>query len=467
MSIKALTSVHYLTKGHFVTYYFSFFRLTIVQNNINIKFPLGAGLTQYHILHEEEKHMLLTDEQKRMYEGEYGPGMQKAMTMLVEYGDVWDAERMVKVHNAHTGLGGGDWLKQILEGVEQIRAFTTTHAGQFGGSRYAKAIGLNEEFLREGEKAQSENLALCVAKGFIPAMTCTPYLVGNMPTAGRVFSWPGSSGIIIANSLFGARGNRDAMPASMASAITGLTPDMLLLKKENRYGQVLFKLEDLDVENFTRADYGVVGYYIGSVAETKNVVVDGIPDTVSFDHLKFFLSPQPVSGAVSMCHIVGVTPEAPTVEEALGHKNPEETIKVGKKEFREALESLHTAKKDDVEVVFFGCPHLSITELGEIAQLLEGKKIATSVRLIASTAEQIYILAQRIGYVDIIENAGGVVVTGICIQGFPYPQLEVPATTGATNSARAASYQARRSIDIQYGSTKDCINAAITGKWGG
>jgi predicted aconitase len=391
--------------------------------------------------------MLLTDEQKRMYEGEYGPGTQKAITMLVEYGDVWDAERMVRVNNAHTGLSGGDWLKMILEGVEKVRAFTTTHAGMTGANRQARDMGLKDDFCQQQAKAQSEVLDLCISKGFIPALTCAPYMVGNVPTAGRVFSWPGSSGIIIANSVFGARGNRDAMPASMASAITGLTPDMLLLKKENRYGQVLFKLEGLDVENFTRADYGAVGYYIGGVAETKNVVVDGIPDIVSFDHLKFFLSPQPVSGAVAMCHIVGVTPEALTVEEALGHKKPEETIKVGKKEFREAWESLHTAKKDDVEVIFFGCPHLSILETGEIARLLEGKKIADGVRLFVSIAEQVYTLAKRIGYVDIIENAGGLVVTDICIQGFPYPQLEVPANTAATNSARAASYLSGKAGD--------------------
>lgn len=411
--------------------------------------------------------MLLTDEQKRMYEGEYGPGMQKAMTMLVEYGSVWDAERMVRVSNAHTGLGPGGWLEEMLEGVKQIRAFTTTHAGQAGASRFSRAMGLKEEFCQQQAKAQSETLALCVPKGFIPAMTCAPYLVGNVPAAGTVFSWPGSQGIIVANSVFGARGNRDAMPASMASAITGLTPDMLLLKKENRYGQVLVKLEGLDVENFTKADYGAVGYYIGGVAGTRNVVVDGVPNNVSFDHLKFFLSPQPVSGAVAMCHIVGITPEAPTVEEALGHKKPEETIKVGRKEFREGWESLHTAKKDEVEVVFFGCPHLSITEIGEIARLLEGKKKADSVRLMVSTAEQVYTLSKRMGYVDIIETAGGVVVTDICVQGFPYHQLEVPATTGATNSARAASYQARRGIDIQYGSVESCINAAITAKWGG
>ncbi|MFC2038728.1 aconitase X [Chloroflexota bacterium] len=411
--------------------------------------------------------MLLTDEQKRMYEGEFGPGVQKAMTMLVEYGNVFDAERMVRVNNAHTGLGPADWLPGMLDGVDRIRANTTTHAGSAGAGRFSPAMGLNRDFCTQQAKAQEETLALCVPKGFVPAMTCAPYMVGNVPTAGKVFSWPGSQGIIVANSIFAARGNRDAMPASMASAITGLTPDMLLLQKEHRYGQVLVKLEGLDVENFTKADYGAVGYYIGSAAGLKNVVVDGVPGDATFDELKFLMSPQPVSGAVTMCHVVGVTPEAPTVEEALGNRKPEETFKIGRKEFNEAWQSLNTAKTDDVEVVFFGCPHLSIAEIGEIVRLLDGQKTADSVRLFVSIAEQVYPLAQRMGFVDAIENAGGLVVTGICIQGFPYAQLDSPATRAATNSARAASYQGRRGIDINYGSVRSCVNAAVTGKWGG
>jgi predicted aconitase len=228
----------------------------------------------------------------------------------------------------------------------------------------------------------------------------------------------------------------------------------------------LFKLEGLNIEKFTKADYGAIGYYIGNVAETKKVALDGIPETILFDELKFLLSPQPVSGAVAMCHIIGVTPEAPTIEDAFGHRKPKETIKIGKREFTKAWESLHTAETDDVEVVFFGCPHLSIAEIEEITCLLEGKKIANGVRLFVSTADQIYVLAKRVGYIDTIEKAGGVVVTGICIQGFPYQELESPVTVAATNSARAASYQARRGIGIQYGSTESCIKAAITGKWG-
>ena len=89
------------------------------------------------------------------------------------------------------------------------------------------------------------------------------------------------------------------------------------------------------------------------------------------------------------------------------------------------------------------------------------------MRLFIATSEQVYVLADNIGYINTIEKAGGAVVSGICIQGFPYPQLIDPANTAATNSARAASYQIRRKINIQYGSTEDCINAAITGANGG
>ena len=239
----------------------------------------------------------------------------------------------------------------------------------------------------------------------------------------------------------------------------------MLMQKENRYAQIHFKIEDLDIANFSEADYGAIGYYIGSAAGTRNVVVEGVPENVTFDMMKFFMSPQPVSGAVPICHIVGVTPEAPTLEEALGNKKPEESIKISQKEYREGWESLHSAKNDNVEIVFFGCPHLNISEIGKIARLLEGKKIAGKVRLFIATSEQVYGLAYNMGYIDTIQNAGGVVVSGICIQGFPYPQLKDPAHTAATNSARAASYQIRRGINIQYGSTEDCINAAISGKW--
>ena len=91
--------------------------------------------------------MILTDDQKRMYQGEYGPGFQKAITMLIEYGEVWDADGLVNVHSAHTGLGGGDWLKEILDSVDKIRTVATTHCGTAGAVKSRRAMGVKEEFL--------------------------------------------------------------------------------------------------------------------------------------------------------------------------------------------------------------------------------------------------------------------------------------------------------------------------------
>jgi hypothetical protein len=293
-------------------------------------------------------------------------------------------------------------------------------------------------------------------------------LAGNVVKPGAVFSWPGSSGALISNSLFGGRGNRDAFPASLASSITGFTPDMLLLRKENRRAEVLVTLKgDLDPARFSEADYGAMGYHIGAISGLKNVAIAGLPNGLPFEKLKALLSPMPVSGATTLCHIVGTTPEAHTVEEALGNRRPEVTIDFGNTELERSRQSLHTAKTTDVEVVFFGCPHLTVSEIGQIAGLLASKKKAEDVRLWISTSTTVQALAERMGYIGIIEKAGGVVVTDTCIMGFPYDQLEDGVKTAATNSARAASYQARRGIGIQYGTYQQCVNAAITGKWEG
>ncbi len=410
--------------------------------------------------------MKLSENEKRMIAGERGPGVQKALAMLVKYGDAFGAERMVRVEASHAGTGPLPFVREMLEGVDRIPVLATLHAGGAAASPAGAAMGLPEKLCQQEQRSQVEAVALCTGRGFVPAMSCAPYLCGNLVRPGTVFSWPGSSGIIISNSLFGGRGNRDAFPASLASSITGLTPDMLLMRKENRRAQVTVTVkDDVDVGELTEADFGAMGYYIGGIAQLRNVVIDGLPKGLSFGKLKNLLAPMPVSGAVSLCHVVGVTPEAPTLEDALGGNKPEVSIGFGQRELLEARKSLHTAKHDAVEVVFFGCPHLTLPELGEAARLLSGKRKADGVRLWVSTAESVRTLAAKMGYVEAIERAGGLVITDTCIMGFPYDQLESRVSSAATDSARAASYQARRGIGIQYGSFSKCINAALTGKW--
>ena len=412
--------------------------------------------------------MILTDEQKRMAAGEFGPGIRKAMDILIQYGEVFGAERMVKVDTCHVGPVPSPFMEEIMEGVDRVRVQTTFHAmNPPAACRMSAEMGMQESARQFATELIKPGLDLGVRKGILPIMSCAQYLLGNIAKPGDIFSWPGSSGIIMGNSIFGARGNRDAFMTTTAAAVTGFVPEMMYHFKENRRAQMVVNVEGLDLEKFTPADYGAMGYYIGAQAEMKNVAIVGLPPHLDFKTLKHLMSPMPVSGAVSIAHVIGSTPEAPTLDDALqGHK-PEVTITFGRKEYLEGMASLHTAQTDEVQVVAMGCPHLSITEIGEVALLLAGKKVSGNVRMWVSTAELIFSMAKTLGYVDTIEKAGGLMVTDACVMGVNYDQMVEPIHMVATNSARAGSYTARGGVDVLYGSTEQCVNAAITGKWEG
>lgn len=418
--------------------------------------------------------MILTEEDKKMYGGEYGAGVQKAISFLIEYGEAFDAKQLVKVESAHILPDPVHMLQELTEELDQVRVMATLHSGSPLGSKWVSELGLRTDCA--GPVIDDANKALEIYKkhGCFMTMSCAPYTMGNVLKKGNVFSWAGSSGIIINNSVFGARGNRDSGLAMTASAITGRTPEIGRIRNEERYGEILVRFQKVDVNNLSQADLGAIGYFIGNIAQTKNVVIDGLPDTIPFEHLKYLLSPMPVSGAVSLCHIVGITPEAPSVEATLGGRKPEMEVTVSPKEIVEAVSLLNAYKTNDVDVVMLGCPHLTIREIKEVALLLSEKRISENTRLFLATNEGVYNLAKRMGYLDIIQQAGGLVITDSCIAVFPFANIKIPVTNVATNSSRCAHYLLRggageivggKVMQTFHGDTVQCINAAINGKW--
>jgi predicted aconitase len=421
--------------------------------------------------------MFLTKEEEGMLKGDYGPGIKRSMELLVKLGEAFDAERMVMAQSAHIHCAISlDLLSELTEGATQCPIMTTTHPNAYPDvldPAGCKRIGLPEnydiyEFIHGGPWSQIEDIFKRL--GYLLTYTCVPFLVGNLPKVGDVISWGGTSGAVTATSMFGACGSRDSVPANVATSVTGRAPYTGMAIKQNRYAQVLVKLDRLDLDHFTNADYGALGYYIGGKTGSRNVVIDGLPKTLSLEQFRYLVSPLPVSGATNICHVVGVTPEAQTLDQALGGGRPEEVITAGKDQIKEAVNNLTTARSDKVDLVKLGCPHCSIIELRNIASLLAGKKVQPNVRLFVATAKQIYVLAEAMGYVDIIKQAGGV-FTNTCIGSqdpfnFLGPKLGVEVV--ATNSARSAHYSARTSrgkIKLLYGSMKQCIDAATTGKW--
>lgn len=169
-----------------------------------------------------------------------------------------------------------------------------------------------------------------------------------------------------------------------------------------------------------------------------------------------------------MFHAVGITPEAPTVEAALGGKKAEMAVEVGKKEIDMTFEELCSANERVINYVFLGCPHVTIPEIKEIATLLQGKKINSDVIFIVGTSEPLRLLAQEMGLVDIIQDSGGVVVSGMCSAG-AFLRRGVPENfkvgVAATNAAKAAHYLKVGGVQVWFGTMQKCIDAAIKGKW--
>jgi predicted aconitase len=173
------------------------------------------------------------------------------------------------------------------------------------------------------------------------------------------------------------------------------------------------------------------------------------------------------SGGVEMYHMPGITPEAQSIEAALGGRKPLDRIQYGAPERRRIYQQLNaTAASPLVDYVMLGCPHASVEQLGQAARLLQGKKLHGGVSLWIFTSRACKSVAELSGYVKSIEDAGGLVMTDTCSAiGRTVPE---GTRVVALDSAKQAHYlPAMMGIEAWFGSTEDCIRAALTGRWTG
>lgn len=162
-----------------------------------------------------------------------------------------------------------------------------------------------------------------------------------------------------------------------------------------------------------------------------------------------------------MYHIVGVTPEAATLEEALGNRKPKFEIDVTAKNLHETLEEV-SEKSGKINLVLLGCPHYTLNQVREVARLLEGKKIHSDVAFWVCTSFSTIELARRGGYLEIIERAGARLVADTCIDEPCWKIFE--GGLGVTDSPKNAYYRERRGQPFVIRRLADCVEAAIKGE---
>lgn len=410
--------------------------------------------------------MELTRIENEMLEGKYGYSVQKSMEILVGLGEVYDSKRMLPVSSAHLlgslsiGKAGASFNEQLA--ARGGRFVTFTDANPLSIEPYLwQELGFPEELVEE-QMAIIRNYA---GMGAYLANTCTPYHVGHYPRPGEQIAWSESSAVVYANSVLGARTNREGGFASIAAALTGRVPEYGYRLVSNRQGEleivVTTELKDI-------SDYGALGFFAGKMAGDRVPVISGVPGSVSQDELKHLGAASAASGSVSLFHVIGVTPEAPTREAVLGCSGAREQYEFGEKELNAVREELFKSTVPATDMVVFGCPHASIAEMREYARLLSGKRVKPGVELWISTAKMIKDYAEKMGYVEAIETAGARILCETCPAAMPWGYLAGRGhRVAATNSAKLAFYLAggqHRQLP-QYGTAQQCVEAATSGRW--
>jgi predicted aconitase len=426
--------------------------------------------------------MHLTDSEQRMLDGRDGKARQKAMELLVRYGDALGAERFVDTRNV-AGVPGSanpflqnyykdksaDGLDAIFshfdldsdELVEVPNAIVPTYHLQGGADPTQwQTLGIKVEIFRNYQ--ERESFAAQHDVGILK--TCTPYLAGNVPSRGEHLAWMESSAVIFANSVIGARTNTEGRESTSAAMLTGKIPYWGLHRSDGRFGTHRI---DVQIPIESVMDWGMLGYFIGDAVQERIPVVQGVYNKPDVVRLKHFGAAASSSGGVEMYHIVGVTPEAETLQMAFGPQPPVETFAYGADERRRVYDQLNAnASNPAVDFVMLGCPHAALEQLREAAQLLEGRKVSGNCQLWIFTSRAVKSQAREAGLTKTLSDAGAVLLTDTCSA---FAQALPPGTkVAALDSAKQAHYlPAILGVEAWFGSTRDCINAAVTGRWNG
>ncbi|MCX6802364.1 MAG: aconitase X catalytic domain-containing protein [Candidatus Diapherotrites archaeon] len=389
--------------------------------------------------------MNLTSEEKEMLSGKQGKAVKKSMEILVALGEIYGAKRMVEAKSVQiAGVSYhnlGDAGLEFLEEMGQdgkVKVLTTLNPAGMDLEEWQK-LGIDSGFAEK----QMKVIDAFSRMGVTITCTCTPYLIGNLPRFGEHIAWSESSAVCFANSVIGAITNREGGPSSIASALTGKTPEYGMHLEKNRQAQVrvLVKAKIDSVPKF-----GAMGRVIGEKIGNKIPLIEGI-QSASLEELKSLSAAIATYGGTAMFHMKGITPAKTAV--------PKKSISIGEKDIAEALGKFDCA--EEIDFVGIGCPHASINEMQKIAELLKGKKVKKEVWV--CTARQTKQLADKMGYSKAIEDAGAKIACDTCMAVAP---IKGRFKGMITDSAKACYYAAgHNGIKTRIRTVEECVEEAM------
>ena len=376
--------------------------------------------------------MKLTKEEQAMLNGDRGKATQKAMEILVALGTIYGAECMLPVASVqiagvsydNLGEAGLHFLTEMADGGGRARVLTTLNPAGMDIENW-ETLGIDPEFADK----QTRVIDAFAQMGVITTCTCTPYLSGNVPHYGEHIAWAESSAVCYANSVIGARTNREGGPSALAASLTGCTPAYGMHLEDTRKPGLTIEVEATLEGN---DDFGALGKVIGDQLQGMDykpvVYIRGIKQA-SLEQLKSFAASLATYGGAALFHMEGITPEAGL------YGPPPDSLPVKTTGLETAKIGMTDGDEGEADFVSLGCPHLTIKEIARIAELLEGKQVMKEFWI--TSARPTKQIADRMGYTEMIEASGAKFAADTCCVVAP---IKGRFTGMITDSAKACYY---------------------------
>jgi predicted aconitase len=408
----------------------------------------------------------LDPEEQAMLRGDRGEAVRDALAYQVRVGEFFGAERFVPITNAHMmgdievmGDGGFQYLAAIAEKRAHCVVPITTNA-RCVDFAYAERLGQDRGEV-EKERRIIERLR---AMDVLTTDTCINYQTLYQPHLGEHVAWGDTGTVIYANSVFGARTNFESGPAALAAAITGRTPEYGFHLDRHREGTFVVRL---DARLDDLADWGAVGKLVGGSHQSYYAVpvFTGVRRAPLADELKHLGAALASYGSMAMFHMVGVTPEAPSVEAALGGDRATDEMTITDADI-ERVYAGYDLKDRSCNLVVFSGPQQSLLEMKSLADRFSGRKVHPGTQVFVTTSNGVKSAARQLGYLQTLEAAGATVLEGVCfyiLQNLSPMRIANGWTNLISNSAKIVNIIGAHRFNTILRRTQDCVDIACTG----
>lgn len=403
--------------------------------------------------------MRLTNLEQGMRAGELGPAVKAAIEHQIKVGEFFGAADFVPVTQAHImadteslGEAGVGWLESIAQGGARVCIPTITDPRGTDFARFG--VLKHPTWIVDLERRAVQAFTRL---GVMMTDTCINYQTIQAPTRGESVAFGDTGVVIYANSVCGARSNYEGGPSAVAAGLTGRVPRYGFHLDAQRRATLRIRV---DWTPQALNEWGALGGVVGRLAGNYWAVpfVEGLSAAPGSDALKHFGAAMASFGSIAMYHLAAGTPEAADCGGAalpLAHRIGEAEVRL-----------LHSAYAGDeeIDVVVFSAPQLSLYELRTLAALCDARRFVKP--LLAVTSPQVKPDADRFGVTARIEAAGGHVLSGMCF--YQSYAREIAEANGwkrlATNSAKLVNILGGYGYVPLLASMERCVEAAEKGR---